>query len=141
MLESETHLTTCTSFAMPKLSELNAQSSSSTHPATFLMLACSSSATIKDRLSNFSWTSCVVPALRVSAVIGEPPTLIHSGLENVTCLKSHAHLFDMASRLGMSELREYACKSLKMILRSRAHRVRSCVMQLSLTTPRSKARC
>lgn len=36
-----------------------------------------------------------------------------SGLENVTCLKAHAHLCAMASRLGMYQLRDYACEMFK----------------------------
>lgn len=36
-----------------------------------------------------------------------------SGLENVTCLKAHAHLCAMASRLGMYELRDHACEMFK----------------------------
>jgi hypothetical protein len=37
-----------------------------------------------------------------------------SGLENVTCLKAHAHLYAMAARLGMYELRDHACEMFKL---------------------------
>ena len=37
-----------------------------------------------------------------------------SGLEDATCLEGHAHLYAMASRLGMYELRDHACEMLKM---------------------------
>lgn len=38
---------------------------------------------------------------------------IFSGLEDATCLKAHAHLSAMAARLGMYELRDYACEMFK----------------------------
>jgi len=38
---------------------------------------------------------------------------VFSDLEYVTCLKEHAHLYAMAARLGMYELRDHACEMFK----------------------------